>query len=257
MKPNGEKSTGFTLVELVVVAGIVAILFAVFLPGRLRADRPTKGTKCLSNIKQLGLASMLYSQDNNDHLPNANGPAGPGVFFAGLLAPYLGVTFDRSRGMDQAYIADVCRQAPVFRCPAWPQRSGEDKDIGLHYTINGIKYESRSEPAATGAARSLDLKLSNLPVSLNQIALFLELSAHRKFTNYSECVVIDASTSTFDKNGKRNSQANARMIWGGDKRHLGKSTLAFIDGHGEVRPLTKEEMGFKRLFNPLDKQARY
>ena len=58
--------------------------------------------------------------------------------------------------------------------------------------------------------------------------------------------MIDAHTSTFDKNGKRNTRENARMIWGGDKRHLGKSTVAFMDGHAEVRALTKEEMGFKR-----------
>jgi len=60
---------GFTLIELLVVMGIIAILAAMLFPVFARAREAARKTTCLSNLRQLGMASHMYSQDWDNWLP--------------------------------------------------------------------------------------------------------------------------------------------------------------------------------------------
>src|SRR5210317_946950 len=65
-----RKQKGFTLIELLVVIAIIAILMAILLPALNRVKEQGKRAVCLSNLKQLSLAWILYADENDDILVN-------------------------------------------------------------------------------------------------------------------------------------------------------------------------------------------
>src|SRR6266511_3969607 len=64
-----RSSAGFTLVELLVVIAIVALLAALLLPALVKAREQGRSSVCKNNMRQIGLAIILYGDDNADLLP--------------------------------------------------------------------------------------------------------------------------------------------------------------------------------------------
>lgn len=114
-----KRSFGFTLIELLTVISIVAVLATILLPALNKAREKSKSVKCLSNLKQMGSALIMYTCDHNEYLPTVQqeNSAGAGtykVWYArDVLGQYVGYN-----GKIVTSAASKAWQGTIFDCPS-------------------------------------------------------------------------------------------------------------------------------------------
>jgi prepilin-type N-terminal cleavage/methylation domain-containing protein/prepilin-type processing-associated H-X9-DG protein len=130
----GRRAKGFTLVELLVVIGIIALLIAMLLPSLRKAKESSQRTACLSNVRQIGAALLMYVNDNRDALPYA-----PRTGFNAADAFYWHATNFAEIGNHGlgSYLNLSPTNFKVMLCPsdAWEIRKNGGKFF-FSYTIN-------------------------------------------------------------------------------------------------------------------------
>lgn len=153
VKMLGRVQRGFTLVEILVVIGILMLLGALLFPVFSRARENGKRTVCLSNLKQVALSLEMYTQDNNRRYPPAP-PTPP----TGLL------------GWSWA-VKDIAKSDEIFQCPSEGKKPDEGfSDYWMNANLLGKSDVRIRQPASVilngdGEANSVEYALAEIASS--------------------------------------------------------------------------------------------
>jgi prepilin-type N-terminal cleavage/methylation domain-containing protein/prepilin-type processing-associated H-X9-DG protein len=119
--PGGTWPEAFTLIELLVVIAIIAVLAALLLPALATAKERARAIRCLSNMKQMMVATKLYTGDHNDYFfPNTY--SGADGWLRGWLDfnPANPDNWDRDTLMNpaRAVLSPYTRDVGIYQCPS-------------------------------------------------------------------------------------------------------------------------------------------
>ena len=129
-----KKIRAFTLIELLVVIAIIAILAALLLPALVKTKQKSQAAECLNNLKQWGLATVLFANENGDFLPmdgTPNGASTTSGWYIDLpnvlgLPPYNQLPWRLDPAINPGHV--------IWICPSNPRRS--NGTYLFHYCLN-------------------------------------------------------------------------------------------------------------------------
>ena len=151
-----RRAKGFTLIELLVVIAVIAVLAGIIYPIYMRAREKTRQATCLSNLKQLGLAVLMYAQDWDGRMPatrvDEGGAGNPFGNWAGASECFG--KCDPTRGQLYPYV----KNSSIYLCPGSeglaPERIYPSAlPYPISYSMNNLLSYRNLDNQRTSAAR--------------------------------------------------------------------------------------------------------
>lgn len=236
MQMTKRKNRGFTLVELLVVIGIIALLISILLPALSKARKQANTVKCLANMKQFGTALVQYTNEWKGAMPYSgwndfpgNGNYGGGKGNAGgwpdwlfdassKITPPVASLFNFKDVKNGAFYAYLNGANAIYRCPqdAGPWLAQNSQFISS-YVMNG---------------------------STNNFSygVFYKVTAFHP----GDAIMWEIGTTGPDGNDPSNTPNEPISA-----RHVKGTSILFVDGHAEVWSVGRFDKELNRGPSPL------
>jgi prepilin-type N-terminal cleavage/methylation domain-containing protein/prepilin-type processing-associated H-X9-DG protein len=197
---------GFTLIELLVVIAIIALLAAILFPVFGRARENARRSSCASNLKQIGLGVMQYSQDYDERMPG----------------------IELWRAWHEA-ILPYTKSIQVYQCPSVLGDNTRyiDPVSGIYYTPKSIKnhYLGNGNNGAIGTAFNFRRPMDNVdPASTSTF----KPTALAEIQAPAQCILVSEQDGLRVEPNVYSSGTNGGMDF---TSHLQTSNFLFADGH--------------------------
>jgi prepilin-type N-terminal cleavage/methylation domain-containing protein len=218
-RPVFQHRAGFTLIELLVVIAIIAILAAMLLPTLARSKCKAQSVSCMNNGHQLGLAWMMYADDNQTKLANGFDWVG------GWLSYTIGNTDNTNLTyLVNSLIAPYLKSVAVFKCPA-------DQSYGVFGTTRDRVPRVRSISANQMLRTWPDGHSTSPPWRI-----FGKLSDMTAPSPVGLWVMIDENPDSVNDAAYAVVMDYPGAVWqdGPATYHCGACGFTFADGHSEI-----------------------
>ena len=231
-----RRRRGFTLVELLVVIGIIALLMSILLPALNKARENARQVKCANNMRQIWMACIMYANESKDELPipprveDTNFASGSSL--AIIMDPNgnIGGIYDYNQGTLWPYISSsVLARQEVFNCPTdMDAFRPVSRNSAVNYTASyerNFTYswnaQIRGSSIGGNVLKPSGIRLGSIVIPAQKIVLVEE-----QYPN-DGCAFLSGSNDLDDQP---------------TNRHLKRGNQGFADGH--VEAIFPEDIGF-------------
>jgi prepilin-type processing-associated H-X9-DG protein/prepilin-type N-terminal cleavage/methylation domain-containing protein len=212
-----HRQKGFTLVEILVVIGIITLLMGILMPALQRVRKQAKAVVCQNNLRQIGMGAGFYAEQYNLYVPRAL-DNNIGTAWFQLFMPFLS-----QKPIDNDY-----RSVEIYRCPSYP-----NKRQTICYVINGWEFENEKDMVGNETiepTRVIDCTRRAYTIYLtdNEDGKWRQIIAKAGDEGYNRCDVwnpghLPASDSEDLNTGRRVAR----------ERHNKGANCLFLDWHVE------------------------
>ncbi len=240
---SAPRRHGFTLVELLVVIGIIALVIALLLPVLARSRMSARKMECASQLRAIGRGFVMYANDNRGFVPRDHSPWRPDrrPNWLVLLGPYVAGGQDWEQALeDDAVALEMMRRVRQFHCAEHPLMG----EVPGTYVVNAFKFESEPVWDPDGVVKLARVR------NPSQVVLVAEAADGFGESGDRIDLIYRAEFHDAYRPGHLPRQTGQRLS---DDRHAGRANLLFFDS--SVREIRRGALELRMFDDGVSSRA--